>query len=273
MSANKPYPSILQGFLLIIPILGFGLLFFLGYKIFVTQFDISTLSKPVLLDVLYVAVFAAITWLAYRRRKRSGLKGLNLSMVPVRVLVVGIIAAFCMDLMLELFYYYFPPGNDFLHEMNEMINGGVLSVLTAVVAAPVFEEVLMRGIILDGFLKRYKPTTAIFWSALIFAAFHFNIWQGVSAFAFGLLAGWLYWKSGSLLLCILMHAFGNGLVVVLSKMDSSESVPLPEDIGMGNYMLLFVVAFIVLAGCLWYLNGYFNKRRESVDEIRPEQAL
>ncbi len=36
------------------------------------------------------------------------------------------------------------------------------------ITGPMLEEVLFRGIILDGFLKRYQPGKAIFWSAFLF---------------------------------------------------------------------------------------------------------
>src|SRR5690606_36763881 len=133
------------------------------------------------------------------------------------------------------------------------------SILAAVIAAPVLEEILMRGIILDGFLKRYNPAKSIIWSALIFAVFHLNLWQGVSAFTFGLLAGWLYWKTRSLSLCILLHAIGNGMSVMQYKAIGIISVT--EYIGLGRYTVALVTALILLIGCMRYLDIYFKKRQ------------
>lgn len=271
MSATKPYPSILQGFLLIIPFIAYQLLFYLGYKIFITQFDIASFDESVLEGMLYISMLTTLILFAYRRRKQSGItKGISFTGVPVRILVVSIVAMFCLDVMLDIFYYYFPPSESFIDWMKEEITGGWPSVLTIVVAAPVLEEILMRGIILDGFLKRYRPVVAIFWSALIFGAIHFNIWQGVSAFSFGLLAGWLYWRSGSLLLCMVLHAFGNGLAVLLNDIDTGDADTLTELIGVGWYIIVFTMAIIILISCIRYLHKHLRTQRVEDADISAE---
>jgi len=221
--------------------------------------------------MLYISMLTALILFAYRRRKQSGInKGISFTCVPVRILVVSIVAMFCLDVMLDIFYYYFPPSESFIDWMKEEITGGWLSVLTIVVAAPVLEEILMRGIILDGFLKRYSPVVAIFWSALIFALFHLNIWQGVSAFSFGLLVGWLYWRSGSLLLCMILHAFGNGLAVLLNDIDTGDADTLTELIGVGWYMIVFTIAIIILIGCIRYLHKHLRSQRVEDTDITAE---
>lgn len=52
---------------------------------------------------------------------------------------------------------------------------------TIILVAPIFEEIFFRGIILEGFLNRYKPLAAIIASALIFGIFHLNIPQFINA--------------------------------------------------------------------------------------------
>ena len=44
--------------------------------------------------------------------------------------------------------------------------------ITVVLVGPLFEEILFRGMILDGFLKRYSPWKSILWSSVIFCLFH-----------------------------------------------------------------------------------------------------
>lgn len=62
----------------------------------------------------------------------------------------------------------------------------------------------LRGLIVD-------EKKSIIVSALIFALFHLNIWQFPIAFFWGLLLGWIYVKTRSLLLCMLMHALNNAI--------------------------------------------------------------
>lgn len=63
------------------------------------------------------------------------------------------------------------------------------SFLTVVIFAPLFEELLCRGVILRGLLHHITPAKAIFWSALMFAVMHLNPWQALPAFMVGLLMG------------------------------------------------------------------------------------
>jgi len=91
----------------------------------------------------------------------------------------------------------------------------VPAFLMTVIAAPLCEEWLCRGVIARGLLKHSTPTKAILWSAFIFAVLHLNPWQAVPAFALGLLLGYVYWKTRSLAPCIFIHLVNNGLSYLL----------------------------------------------------------
>jgi membrane protease YdiL (CAAX protease family) len=101
-------------------------------------------------------------------------------------------------------------------EDEELLDGllapAALSILFTCVAAPVLEEMLFRGVILRAFLRQYTRRFSILWSATLFAIAHFNVYQLVTAFAAGLITGWLYERCRSLWPCILLHAAYNGFV-------------------------------------------------------------
>jgi uncharacterized protein len=103
------------------------------------------------------------------------------------------------------------PLNDFFRKLFMEMAGrtGILSFAAIAIAAPVLEEVLFRGIILDGFLKRYGPVKSILISSLLFGALHLNPWQFVGAFLLGTLMGWIYYRTGSLALTICIHFMNN----------------------------------------------------------------
>lgn len=69
-------------------------------------------------------------------------------------------------------------------------------IFSAVLLAPVLEEIVFRGIMLDGFPKRYSPTKATLWSALFFGLIHLNPVQSVGAFMLGISLGWLHYLRG-----------------------------------------------------------------------------
>ncbi|HET9642130.1 MAG TPA: CPBP family intramembrane glutamic endopeptidase [Burkholderiaceae bacterium] len=61
-----------------------------------------------------------------------------------------------------------------------------------------FAELLFRGLILQGFLRRYRPAVSLFASALLFGLAHGNVHQFLVAFPLGLANGWLVWRTRSL---------------------------------------------------------------------------
>jgi uncharacterized protein len=83
-----------------------------------------------------------------------------------------------------------------------------------VIIAPVIEELIFRGIILNGFRKNYKAATAVFISALLFSLFHLNPWQMPATFVLGLLLGWIVIRTRSILLAIIGHAINNLMVLL-----------------------------------------------------------
>ena len=103
-----------------------------------------------------------------------------------------------------------------------LVGSGVLSILFACVAAPVLEEMLFRGVMLRAFLRQYTRSFAILWSATLFGIAHQNVYQFVTAFAAGLITGWLYERCRSLWPCILLHAAYNGFVTYDSYVWSTQ---------------------------------------------------
>jgi len=104
------------------------------------------------------------------------------------------------------------------------------SVLFLVVVAPWTEELLVRGLILRGFLRRYSLRRSICVSALLFGVMHFNPWQLPGAIVLGVVFAWWYVRTGSLVPCLFGHALNNATVVLLTSLDipgSSNAMPSP----------------------------------------------
>ena len=88
------------------------------------------------------------------------------------------------------------------------------AILKVAIIAPVVEELIFRGVIMHGLMRNYSKFTAVFVSALMFAIFHLNPWQFPATFILGLLLGTLMVRTRNIYLCILGHAFNNGLVLI-----------------------------------------------------------
>lgn len=126
--------------------------------------------------------------------------------------------------------------------LSEMVSLNLPSFLTAVIAAAILEEVLCRGIILEGLLKHKTPHSAILWSAFIFATLHLNPWQGLAAFTIGCVSGWIYWRTRSLGPSIFIHFVNNGMAFGMLYLLEDPTISASEV--FGDYY------FLVLAGSL-----------------------
>ena len=108
--------------------------------------------------------------------------------------------------------------------MEQMTNDTATLILLAVFMAPLFEEIIFRGIIMKGLLnKGMKPFPAILISAVVFGLVHGNPWQFIGAILLGSVLGLVYYKTKSLLLPILLHAFNNLCAVILLTYYKTES--------------------------------------------------
>ena len=77
--------------------------------------------------------------------------------------------------------------------------------------APILEEVLMRGFLLDGLSTNYGKIIALLISAALFSILHFNIAQIVPSFICGIILGLLYFYTDSIFSCILAHIGYNSI--------------------------------------------------------------
>ena len=139
---------------------------------------------------------------------------------PGLLITASIFATIAAAYIVEPSTYLLPEMPADLKTQLEAILSGLpfwATLLSVSVFAPVFEEWLCRGLILRGLLKKTSPAVAILISALVFALIHGNIWQGVSAFCLGALFGYVYYRTGSLKLTMIMHCANNTLAAILSQ--------------------------------------------------------
>jgi membrane protease YdiL (CAAX protease family) len=113
------------------------------------------------------------------------------------------------------------------------------ALLLACLAAPVFEEVLFRGIILGGLALTRGTVRGLLAASALFAVVHTNPLLLPAAFLLGLLLGAVYLRTGSLVAAILMHTLYNAGALALAwlpgapvEMIGGTAVPLATKLGV-----------------------------------------
>ena len=98
---------------------------------------------------------------------------------------------------------------------------------------------LLRGLL----NRKVRPVWAIVLSAAFFAVIHLNPWQALPAFLIGCLFGYVYYKTGSLKLTMLMHFTNNTFSLILANIGSLKEMDSWMDVLPGP------LYWIVFAGC------------------------
>ena len=154
--------------------------------------------------------------------------------------------------------------------MGTMMNGPLWSTfLLAAIFAPIFEEWLCRGMVLRGLLTRMKPGWAIVVSALFFAIIHMNPWQALNAFIIGVVMGYIYYKTGSLWLTMLIHFVNNGTSVIVTQFSSlEESQYWIETMNRGTYIVAYIAGVAVLVACFMAFRRIpLEQERGNIDSV------
>ena len=90
-----------------------------------------------------------------------------------------------------------------------------MTLLGSVVFAPVFEELIFRGLLYGTLRTRLAWPPAALASALVFALAHgYGAAGFLSVFLSGVLWAWVYERTGSLLPAILAHVINNAAVAL-----------------------------------------------------------
>nr|WP_262904866.1 CPBP family intramembrane glutamic endopeptidase [Hymenobacter pini] len=132
----------------------------------------------------------------------------------------------------------------------------VIGFLMLCIVAPVLEELLLRGVVLQGLLRNFpnRPWIAIGQSALIFGIMHMNPPQSLATFGLGLLMGWLYYRTRSLWLCMGAHFVNNFFAFNTMLQDKAGKDTDDVVAAFGSpwaYAGAVVLSALVLFGLLW----------------------
>jgi uncharacterized protein len=144
---------------------------------------------------------------------------------------------------------------------------GIFTFLMLVVAAPVLEELIFRGIILDGLLKKYRPVTAIVVSSVLFGFVHLNPWQFVTGFILGIFMGWVYYNTQSLTLTIFIHFVANFNAFFIRLFMDHTIESMDESLiesygGIVPTVVIVLSALFAMGVGIYFLNRKFTIERK-----------
>ena len=144
---------------------------------------------------------------------------------------------------------------DILSQQMVVLCQTVWGALSVALVGPIAEELAFRGAI-QGWMMRHgaKPWLAIAVASLLFGIGHLNPAQIPFAFLMGCILGFIYYRSGSLWLCILLHVVNNSLSVIQTNAMGNEvmSFRLVDWLGgTGPSLAIMLSGAVVCLAALW----------------------
>ena len=184
---------------------------------------------------------------------------------PWMVLIWSVIAALGLVVPSAWLQEHMPELPNFVEQEFDMILKDRWGYLTIGLLAPLAEEIVFRGAALRSLLaSRLSPLAAIVISALLFAVAHLNPAQMPHAFLVGLLLGWMYWRTGSILPGMAYHWANNSAAYVLYAFYPNPDIKL-IDIFKGSELHVYMAlgfSLLILLPALYQLHLWMRHADE-----------
>lgn len=206
-----------------------------------------------------VPVIAFALWLRIRRKPGKPLLRMSLRKADPALVLWGVVLVFITSYLVEPLLDMFPP--EYLELLYKTVNTGGWAAVTTIIAAPVLEEILFRGIIQETVAKEYGVFRAVFISALVFGVVHIIPQQVVNAFFIGIILGYIYFRTSSLIPVIIIHALNNAFSYV-SMLILEDKVMLTSRELINNdtiYWSIYAVCGVLFAIAIYFLLKHLRR--------------
>lgn len=210
--------------------------------------DAILVTSMALASLVVLAVFLLAKWSFASRSYMRSAPWVQLFWCMFAAIGVIVPSAYIQELLPEL--------PDFTGDELEAVVNNHYGYYVIALLAPIAEETVFRGAILRSLLGWAKNHwTAIAVSALLFALVHVNPAQMPHAFCVGLLLGWLYYRTRSVIPGIAFHWVNNTVAFALARIMPTPDAPLVTLFGTEQRVLMAVgCSLLILVPSIYQLN-------------------
>lgn len=211
------------------------------------------ITTTVVVSIITILVFLLCRWAEVSPRW--------LRTRPWMVLLWSVIAALGAIIPSTWIQEQMPELPNWMEDQFGMILSNRWGYLTIGLLAPLSEEIVFRGAILRKLLNALSPWKAIALSAFFFALIHMNPAQMPYAFVAGLLLGWMYWRTGSILPAMAFHWANNSAAYVIYNMYPNPDLKLIDIFKGSELHVLLAVLFslVILVPAIFQLHQWMRR--------------
>lgn len=207
--------------------------------------NLPILKSLIKLASYIIPLLLTINYAVRKSKKQQGYPlSINFNKIQGWLVPVIIIGALGMIIPLAQSSGWIPMPESARKFFEKIFTKDIFSIAMAVIAAPILEEIICRGIILKGLLKNYPSYKAILISAIFFSVIHLNPWQAIPAFFSGLFLGWIYYKTQSVIPGMIIHATINatGMALLFLPGHYKDFLSL---FGLPYYQIAFLTSLLI----------------------------
>lgn len=200
----------------------------------------AIMGEAMMMTLISGVLVLVVFWLAFLIRKKKFFEEVAIRPIPVKGILPVIALAACFNVITSVVISYIPWPESWMESYmasSSAIDNSVIAWITAVVMAPVLEEIVFRGLMYTRLKKGLPIIAAAIITSLTFGTVHGTIIWAVYTFIFSLVLIWVFERFQSLTACILLHMAYN-----LSGMALGL---IPEEAGF--LVIILFIAGIVLA--------------------------
>lgn len=235
---------------------------------------------PALVTALgyFVQMTLAIVFVLLQRKGRNintNVIKLGASHVNAPLILWGVVLIFATGMVIEPLLALFPA--EYMQMLDQGIGSGGWAIFMTVLLAPVMEEVLFRGLIQGSIEERDGAVKAIFIAALIFGLVHFIPQQAINAFFVGIILGYIYYRTRSLLTVMLLHALNNGIAYLQMELlgGAAGGFTTRELIGNDNiyYIIYGLSVLLFVIGAVAIFRRLKTGSEQSADSLPAKDSV
>lgn len=184
-------------------------------------------TSPIIIIAIALSLITYI--IIFALEKKSLFEECRFKVINVKQLAMIVLLGAGLDMIINGVLVFVPVDKWFpSHQriVNSITTGKnfTLTLITVGIAVPIFEELLMRGLVFNELRKNMNLKLAILLQAFIFGVYHGNMLQFIYASILGIFLGIVYVWTNSLWAPITIHILFNSSSLILSKLSPEVNI-------------------------------------------------
>jgi membrane protease YdiL (CAAX protease family) len=145
----------------------------------------------------------------------------------------------------------------------------MFNLLTFGLITAISEELIFRGVFQKIFYNMFKSGHVAIWvTAFLFSAIHFQFFGFIPRFILGLAFGYLFFWSGNLWMPMIAHFVNNAFPVILVYVQGLEKLNTPSDVPLWHQAIYLPIPVVIGFVILYYFRN--KKINSDVMNIKQE---